>query len=311
MDLNLRALIVISLLLLAFLWVGGRQEKPLYAHPPTYEDFARSTEDVDMALFTATQLTPEDLAFIQDSGKVDCLMGAAAVDDSEDSEECLRRALLLHPPQPEMSALVCYRAERMHWAPKDYLAAIQEWEKIDPDNLAPLCLEAAYHIKAGDNAAADQCLSRMPKCEFYNFYSNRIRADIITAAESVGYSRMAACHLPLGWSPPFLPHSILHDYLKEHPNGAQYREFIHTKLLSANFRLISEGMIAGYYSTEQSAPERQRRLLEYLRTFDTSDLSEERWVAYFEQVYSVGEMAAIQTLYDERKGQPGSHKEKR
>jgi hypothetical protein len=190
--------------------------------------------------------------------------------------------------------------------PESRLRTLQEWARLDPDNAAPHYLMAALYCKLEQPTRMRTCLRSAESHPKMDFYRIALRQDIIHAAESVHYCPFAARNLALGWFHPFAELIPLSKYYKSHPELA-HSWIILSQRMAVGTRLVTDETLVGLFSTTK-LPKRTLLLLDYIRTFDTADLPEYGWVDYLDEVFNVGETAAIERLFREREGQPGTHK---
>jgi hypothetical protein len=207
----------IALTIAAAAWVAasfaGCRTAP--SHAPTFKDLRElttmKTEQILKqgkmgkltVLLRAMQFTPADLRKIQDSGNVRLLVGAAAVTGADNplAPELLRLALARAPEDPEAVAVFAYRAilsqSQARISDSEFLAALNQWRKLEPENSVPYYLEAAWQIRDEKFAEAAGALAEASGHPKFDSHCAALRLDTVAAGDFVGYPKFTARLLAL------------------------------------------------------------------------------------------------------------------
>jgi hypothetical protein len=202
--------------------------------------------------------------------------------------------------------------------------ALDVLESIDTDNGASLALRAARRLSAAWPASL-QDLQRAIRLPAWDNFTDRLRTAWMHAAMPRGYSQFAAYNAILGFIDLLAPRMITAErgltasQLSEAtPFLLAYADRSYPECRTMMDHLMVDACVRKCAGHDALVPvpaiearldayaARTRTLISYLHTINTADFPEERWLVYFDTMYEQSEVDAIQAIYDERAGRPGT-----
>ena len=198
----------------------------------------------------------------------------------------------------------------------DTLKHIETFESVDPDNALPLFYRAKVYFHQGKLKEAEEEMVRTQEKTRFLTYDTKMRKALIRAAESLGYSKFSARYYALSIStgistfPEFARNIIAAKEVEDEAVRAILRL---ARQMEGQSRLDIERLVS--YSIQFSALERLGayesigalnakveafREKKKLMSGDAfTNIPEERWIQFYDEVLESGEQEALERLYSE------------
>jgi hypothetical protein len=324
-----------SVFVLLIFMVTACSHAPPIPHPPRFEHiiqaksfFADGYSDQDFAymleLSQALAYTPQDLAVVLSQEDPTLLIGAVyQMNDRREALQILARNLPMIWTNPlALSLFISYALQE---SPVDLTVDIDElleaFIHLAPENSFPYYLKAYARAK---QELPEMCLAAVQQGNAQNTFNNYFQ-DLsqlsIATSEFLGYSPFAARHHALGQQHDIMIYHQLTKFLLAALPEEQ--TFNHCYLLGQRlktessthiFDLVAIGIqrLALEHSSDTQAQttlhelEQQKQAIHDMLTkfyaiadTETSTISEQRWIQYFDELYAFSEAQAMETLFDE------------
>lgn len=331
--LKLTALIFRSgLVLLVSLGIPGCANRP--SHPPQFADFRRAfalgmetPEGVarQLAVFEQGALTEAELSAILASSDPVELIGAATQARVQDplGLKLALRATALDPSRPIVWAALSYKVITLVGNDADgreeslgFLSdALQRWQSLEPSNAVPRYLEARYSLFLTNVSRALELMAMADRMTRFDTHEEPIRTCVEMALRSRGYPRYSALVLASGNATGSLHLTMLgKELLRAAPATAVPMEQLTVlgRRVASGKTMLAEllGLSLQLQAMDRvgSKPlEMERSVLVHRKTYiqrmakllmspALDGVSEERWVQFYEESSSKGEMSATEDL---------------
>ncbi len=284
-----------------------------------------------MLLHEALRFTPQELDAIQRSSEPPHLVGAGLQDATCRGLELLWWAAKDEPGNPVALAGLAYVClgtspwreffEKKTPEFEGVEAVIERLKKADPENSLPYYLEACLRAQEGDAASAAPAMATAAEKNVLETYRLHMCRRVIAAAESLGYSKFAArLHGLSAFAGVGLFNGLCKAML-ERPEASE--EDARACLLlgerhEGQSKLMIDALVA--LSIQKQALEKlpeneaageleriEKRVAEFREAHrmmtslrKDKSITEERWVRYFDEMFSISEYEAIVALAREK-----------
>lgn len=306
-------------------------------HPPTFEDFRRAQRDgLDspeainslLKLMELAQFSKEEQERILQRGKVEELIGAAMEAPLSDpmALRLLNRATKINEsdflPWQAMASRhlsLLLNKRKDYGSENQFKTAIDRLMSLKPENAFPVYLRAlGWALK--DNIPEAKKLMELAgqKPAFYT-PNRKLRECVVLAAEATGYPKYTARMIALGQSRNTIPLVRLAKILLTNapPDEPTARACLRMgQQLEADSQLFLEHMLAFNIQKEalkhlggnsqammnQHIDEKKKRIQQaaaFLQSDAVKNVTERRWVGYFDSVFRTSEMEATEHLAKE------------
>jgi len=303
-------------------------------HPPTFADFREAFRrdskdtngmDAQVEVFSAAQLSNDELQTILSRGKAEELIGAGIQAPIKDFQgtALLVRSTEVSSTNPVAWAALAYRNYSLlanksgdfRSTAAQLAKAIEKLQSIDASNSMPLYLEAAFQCLQTNYGAARQSLLKSAEAIEFENYVTAMKKCVIVANESVGYPKYTARTVAIGNDHAFVVVAALNKaILRKFPDDeavahaclvlgqreSNGRSFLQ-ELVGNSIQLNAIEKLPGrdFTTTKEAIAARKARIklaVEYLNRLKTGNVSEARWVKYFDESIEKGEMTAVGSL---------------
>ena len=269
-------------------------------------------------------LTEREQRRILKGRNVAALIGAgiAGYLDAPLDEALLQRAAQISPTNPVVWAALGYRSFSLiangltNGGSMEATCqnAVDQWQKLAPENAAPRYLAAALAARQSNLAVAKQLLRVASQMDTFDSCEGPLNRCVVVALESAGRSRFTARLVGSGNVSGLVAwHKLSQSILDSAPSreeiqgclqlGSQLARdnSIATQMLGwaiqkQGWAKIAEPTTPAELARIAAARQHVRLANDYLESHRTRIVTEAQWIDYFDRSFIVGEMTAIQEL---------------
>ena len=300
------------------------------SHPPTFaqiqaaksllghDDYTDEDWAYTMQIEDALQYTADDLDLLCHDGDLDDLLGAAYTSSYEEASRLLHQewGRIQQDPRALSLYLTTTLLQDASMYPENLDTMLQHFVHLDQDNSVPSYLMAYYFAVRGDPSQSLEWLTQGNAQGTFTDYIRELWHASIQASEHLGYSPFAARHHALSQYDWFLYAKLtkfLLTFVDDVPGvgeqvtrlGERLQAFRSTHMLELTGLSFQEKALEFLDIEESMKHERRQRIQanrqaihdlldQFYAVGEQQDISEHRWVQYFDEVYTTSERMAME-----------------